>query len=162
MLTTSLFTANESLWWATFLIIMYKSSLSQTLLSRILNGCLKLRWSWLHVYWTLWCHDHCSGTWGSHWLNVGGAYITDMLFERMTCRDGQVVIGFHPASHSMNYDWKCIYLITLYSSEGSSTLLYSLFLWIFLYVLCVFQFLYGYCKGCIIHLICYKLETIYI
>lgn len=60
-------------------------------------------------------------------MNVGGAYNTDMLDERMTCGDGQVGIGFHPASHSMNYDWKCIYLITLYSREGSITLLYSLF-----------------------------------
>lgn len=100
---------------------------SQRLLSRILNECLKHRWSWLHVYWTLWCHDPWSGTWGSHWLNVGSSYSTDMLDERMTRGDGQVGIGFHPASHSMNYDWKCIYLITLYSSEGSSTLLYSLF-----------------------------------
>lgn len=60
-------------------------------------------------------------------MNVGGAYSTDVLNERVTCREGRVGIGFHPGSHSMAFDGKCIYLITLYNSEGSSTLLYSLF-----------------------------------
>lgn len=116
-----------------------------------------------HVYWTLWCHDHWSCTWESHWLNMGGAYSTDMLYERVTCNAGWVGIGFHPASHSMAFDRKCIYLITLYNSGGSSTLLYSLFFMnsIF-FIFYVFQLLYGYCKAYIKHLNCYKLETIYI
>lgn len=82
MLTASIFTADESFWWTACFIITYRVPFLQRLPSKILSGCLKLRWSW--TPWTLWSYDLWFGNWESHWLNVGSVYSKDVLNKRVT------------------------------------------------------------------------------